>query len=456
MRKLLLALALLALPSGAWAQCTGVFPANTLCGNLSATAQPPRAFPSSGTIVGPGSSLFHGLPIWGNTSGTLLADGTGNSIPGNYTFLSNLTFTGVTAISGSSPTIVSGTASFNGPFQISGSTKTFPSGAVTLGGLSTTQTWSGANTYTGATTLSGTTIVSGTAYFHNPAYFGGMPWIDVKAGAQGCAAAVGDNTTDDTSAIQCAINYISNTAGGIVFFPQGTYKTTSALTVGARVTLQGAGATTSVIDSRPLDINMLNFVGDYAGLKGLRIMGGQYTSSTASTVTVGANFIHITFRDCRIQGGLWAMQTAGVDNTYDNCFVIGYGSTGGNIWINGGANWYRRMKFDDAGGAHAYGALIDAGTLVGAQENAFDQTDFSGNFTTASVWISNTNAYSTFTGSTFSHRVISFKHTWTGLIGAKFGSYVSANANTSIVASRGIAAITATGASCAANTNITC
>jgi len=42
--------------------------------------------------------------------------------------------------------------------------------------------------------------------------------------------AVGDGTTDDTAAIQAAITAVS-AAGGFLFFPAGTYKTTAALTI---------------------------------------------------------------------------------------------------------------------------------------------------------------------------------------------------------------------------------
>lgn len=73
MKKLLLALALL-FPSGAWAQCTGVFPANTLCGNLSGSPAPPSAFSATSNIVGPGSSTIGDFATWANTGGTQLAD----------------------------------------------------------------------------------------------------------------------------------------------------------------------------------------------------------------------------------------------------------------------------------------------------------------------------------------------------------------------------------------------
>ena len=45
--------------------------------------------------------------------------------------------------------------------------------------------------------------------------------------------AKGDGTTDDTTSIQAAINYLSG--GGVLFFPAGTYKTTATLTVTGNV-----------------------------------------------------------------------------------------------------------------------------------------------------------------------------------------------------------------------------
>ena len=43
MKRLVLALALLLVPSFAWAQCTGVFPNNTVCGNATGSSNTPRA-----------------------------------------------------------------------------------------------------------------------------------------------------------------------------------------------------------------------------------------------------------------------------------------------------------------------------------------------------------------------------------------------------------------------------
>lgn len=91
MKKFLLALAFCLAPSLVFGQCTGVFPANTLCGNLSASPAPPSQFSASGTVVGPGSSVVGEIAVWANTGGTQLGDATGISAAAGGPFTINLT-----------------------------------------------------------------------------------------------------------------------------------------------------------------------------------------------------------------------------------------------------------------------------------------------------------------------------------------------------------------------------
>lgn len=126
MRKLILALALLFAPSLAYGQCNGVFPANTLCGNLSGSPAPPSAFSASGTIVGPGSSVVNNFAEWANTSGTQLKDAgfttgtSGHAIPfldGTNVWTSTQTFNGTLAGTAfASPPAIGGTAPSTGVF----------------------------------------------------------------------------------------------------------------------------------------------------------------------------------------------------------------------------------------------------------------------------------------------------------------------------------------------------
>lgn len=53
--------------------------------------------------------------------------------------------------------------------------------------------------------------------------------------------AIGDGSTDDTAAIQAAINAMSTAGGGEIHFPKGTYKITSSLALKSNVKLIGEG-----------------------------------------------------------------------------------------------------------------------------------------------------------------------------------------------------------------------
>lgn len=56
--------------------------------------------------------------------------------------------------------------------------------------------------------------------------FVGGPWIDVRA-----YGAVGDGTTDDTAAVQSAIDYCNTNSLGTLYFPTGTYVVNAPLVV---------------------------------------------------------------------------------------------------------------------------------------------------------------------------------------------------------------------------------
>lgn len=59
--------------------------------------------------------------------------------------------------------------------------------------------------------------------------------------------AVGDGVTDDTSAIQGALNAANTAGGGVVFLPAGTYFVTATLTVYDKTTLVGEGKGLSIV-----------------------------------------------------------------------------------------------------------------------------------------------------------------------------------------------------------------
>jgi hypothetical protein len=61
--------------------------------------------------------------------------------------------------------------------------------------------------------------------------------------------ATGNGTTDDTTAIQTALNAIFNAGGGTVFVPAGTYKTSAPLIVRTNTILEGVGYASKIVQS---------------------------------------------------------------------------------------------------------------------------------------------------------------------------------------------------------------
>jgi Pectate lyase superfamily protein len=227
--------------------------------------------------------------------------------------------------------------------------------------------------------------------FVGDAYFGsGRPWVDVTSGANGCQAALNNDTgaTQTTSAIQCQVNFM-NTAplyGGIVYFPPGTYEINSQITVNGGVMLLGAGQTATVIDASGADFRAIwfNSAAQGAGLQNMTVNGYANSAASNNLVRVGNGNVGLIFRDCQLYGGYFALDMNGVDNLIENCFISGWGSGGGGV-ISTGANWYLRDKIDTGGSPSqtpAYAFLQNASSFIsGVVENHFILCDFSGPYT---------------------------------------------------------------------------
>lgn len=134
--------------------------------------------------------------------------------------------------------------------------------------------------------------------------------------------AVGNGTTDDTIAIQAAID-AALSAGGTVYFPPGNYKISATLVVNlssvpsdaslTRIWITGNGNGSTAITSTQADA-ALRIVGGTSGafhtylkLEGLRFSGPGVTSVGSHGVELdNTAFLHMT--DCTITGyeyGLW-------------------------------------------------------------------------------------------------------------------------------------------------------
>jgi len=104
-----------------------------------------------------------------------------------------------------------------------------------------------------------------------------VPWIDVRT-----YGADGDGVADDTDAIQASVDALSS--GGIVFFPAGTYLTSSVIDMESDVTFMGVGRSSKITSNGSHSIFRANDK-DRAGLVRLYISGGTdgvtiYSGST--------------------------------------------------------------------------------------------------------------------------------------------------------------------------------
>ena len=111
--------------------------------------------------------------------------------------------------------------------------------------------------------------------------------------------AVGDGVTDDTSAVQAAVDLAESGGGGVIFFPAGTYLVSTQLTiVDAAVRFLGAGAEVSILRfsgvngisisqptltlRQPVHLDALSFLTDGNGLYDAITLDGQSTTSLAT------------------------------------------------------------------------------------------------------------------------------------------------------------------------------
>lgn len=178
--------------------------------------------------------------------------------------------------------------------------------ATYVNGIQTTQQFIGQLLYpqTAAEIAAGVTPVSYAYAVYNVKRYG----------------AKGDGATDDTAAIQTALNLAGSTGLASVFFPNGNYKVTSTLIIkGENITLYGEGVWASTVTSAitgsaapslfSWTANAPGTQGQLLQVQGIRFSGNSLTGASGNgncfslLGDLGVTFASFpTFRDCSFLG----------------------------------------------------------------------------------------------------------------------------------------------------------
>jgi len=178
--------------------------------------------------------------------------------------------------------------------------------------------------------------------------------------------AVGDGVADDTAAIQAAIN-LAQVAGGDVFLPSGTYKTTSVLLVGrSKVFISGENVSSTTI-VRHGNGDTILFNGNLAPFGSIQMNGLRDISLEASgTTSAGsaAKFVRcykVLVQSVNVFGGWSGFEFNTVNNARINDISMNFTN------VIAGQSGRFGMRFTNTGNADNIisGANIWEGTIVG-------------------------------------------------------------------------------------------
>lgn len=249
---------------------------------------------------------------------------------------------------------------FPASFSFTGSTSvTFPTSG-TLATVATANVASVTNS-DGTLTISPTTgsVIASLALGHTNSWTGnqyfasGRPWADIRAAPFG---AVGNGLTDDTGAVQNAINFlVTNFGGGTLYIPPSNapYCLKGGVTVptGASIRIIGASTLNPELSACGVDVTPVTMQGQYSSIEFVTIAGkgtndtGTF-GATQSALIFGTTCVNCRFLHSFAVGGLHAIELRTDDIFLEDSFATqAYGSS----MIYGVAgDWFRRVKADQS------------------------------------------------------------------------------------------------------------
>lgn len=140
--------------------------------------------------------------------------------------------------------------------------------------------------------------------------------------------AVGDGVTDDTAAIQAAID--AQGTGKMVWFPKGTYKITSGLLVASKTDMTLAGEHGAKLLFTDGAYNGIYFSGNNSGrhtIRDLLIFGSTNVAPTITLIKISELDAYVTIENCDFYGAACAVRLGRtyiiklIGNRYSNCDV---------------------------------------------------------------------------------------------------------------------------------------
>lgn len=265
--------------------------------------------------------------------------------------------------------------------------------------------------------------------------------------------ATGNGSTDDSAAIQAALNACRAVGGGLVRGEAGNYVTRNVqIPDCVRLVCDGRGST--LFQAGGVDANVFSFVpGSFGGLEHCHVEGYDNPATGTNAIWIPAGVVSAKLLDVVAWGGYSALYIQGIDCDLDDCY-FGNSYHGAAVTSNG-ANWYRRCKIDSnadaivGGKPSSYYGFMQGSSVNGSQmENHFSESDFSGCYDN-SVLITdgNNSSITDFSGCVFSAPIVVQNAFSTTIRGCELGGDVVNNSGQPVI----ISACTSLGSRTASN-----
>ncbi len=160
---------------------------------------------------------------------------------------------------------------------------------------------------------SGNDTVTGKYIWSGDQFFGsGRPWFDVRA-----FGAKGDNSTDDTTAIQAAENAAAGAGfgGAVVYWPDGIYCVNGGITV-ANGDIRNVGSSIGASYARicnGADVTVFHLEGVRDTIEHMHIDGANLTTTSHATIFIDTGAVNAKLDDLLVQYGLYGVDVAAGD-----------------------------------------------------------------------------------------------------------------------------------------------